>query len=88
MLQAQGHSLINLIMLRVLKLWNPFVCSLLTSKPSQHSLQGGVRGLNLFPMFKLMIFPLKDIHQPFGFIDDEANEDEAIEHHSELAKPA
>jgi hypothetical protein len=51
---------------------------------------GGERGgekLNLFPVFKLMIFPLKDIHQPFGLIDDEANEDEAIEHHSELAKP-
>jgi hypothetical protein len=46
-----------------------------------------VKRLNLFPVFKLMIFPLKDIHQPFGFIDNEANEDEAIEHHSELAKP-
>jgi hypothetical protein len=49
--------------------------------------RGEARRLNLFPVFKLMIFPLKDIHQPFGFIDDEANEDKAIEYHSELAKP-
>jgi hypothetical protein len=37
-----GHLPINLIMLRVLKLWNPFVRSLLTFNPLQHSHQGGM----------------------------------------------
>ena len=39
--EHQGHLPINLIMLRVLKLWNPFVCSLLTSSPLRDSLKGG-----------------------------------------------
>jgi len=39
--EHQGHLLIKLITLRVLKLWNPFVCSLLTSNPLRHSLLGG-----------------------------------------------
>ncbi len=45
----QGHLPINLIMLRVLKLWNPFVRSLLASSPLRHSLPvgGGEGGFDL-----------------------------------------
>jgi len=43
-----GHLPILSKDLRVLKLWNPFVCSVLTFRPLRHSLlEGGGEGISL-----------------------------------------